>query len=78
MGCWSNSRQFYCESFTDIGCTENKLDAGEDKKKMSQRMKTSRLEHSAKVSLRPSRTIQKKLREVNIQLGEEFEPEQLS
>lgn len=64
-----NNRQFYCESFTDTGCRENKLDAGEDK--MSQRMRRSRrLEHS----LRPSRVIQK-LREVNIKLGEEFEPE---
>ena len=31
--------QFYCDSFTETGCRENKLDTGEDR--MSQRMRRS-------------------------------------
>ena len=54
-------KQFYLDSFTETDCIENKLDTGEDR--MSQRMrKPRRVEHTANVSLRPSREIQSEAR----------------
>lgn len=57
---------------------ENKLDTGECR--VSQTMTRSQgLEETAKVSLRPSRTIQSEVKEGRLnQCGGEFEPAQLS
>ena len=49
--------QFYWDSFTETDCRENKLDTGEDNKPENDKG-VRRLEHIAKLSMKPSRAIQ--------------------
>ena len=55
-----------CVCFKETGCRENKLDTGKERK--NQRMRRSqRLEHIAKVSKRPGRTIQSEVERSRIE-----------
>jgi hypothetical protein len=38
---WVRGRQFYWDSFTETGCSENKLDTGEDR--TNQRIRSQKL-----------------------------------